>query len=46
MSRFDRRLKGKRLRESTCALEGVPKARFDGIWIGNKHHKFYKSNAK
>lgn len=30
MSRFDRRLKGKRPGESTCALEGVPKARFDG----------------
>tara|TARA_B100001142_G_C14269951_1_gene630453 strand:+ start:157 stop:978 length:822 start_codon:yes stop_codon:yes gene_type:complete len=31
MSRFDRRLKGKRPGESTCALEGVPKATFENM---------------
>tara|TARA_Y100000389_G_scaffold177433_1_gene189678 strand:+ start:2936 stop:3766 length:831 start_codon:yes stop_codon:yes gene_type:complete len=31
MSRFDRRLKGKRPGESTCALEGVPRASFENM---------------
>ena len=31
MSRFDRRLKGKRPGESTCALENVPKATFGNM---------------
>ena len=31
MSRFDRRLKGKKPGESTCTLQGVPKATFENM---------------